>query len=321
MQTRLRPILAAILLAALLLSACNLPGGGATAAPSQVAVDAIYTAAAQTLQAQLTQAAAQQPPAQPSDTPQPAVESPAPPANSPQSPAEQPSETPTPTPAATETPSATPTSAAPLISASTATNCRPGPGKVYEPIKGVLPVGIKVEVVGRNSNSTWWYIQNPGKAGDFCWVWGETTTVEGNAAALPVLTPPPPPPTATFTPTPGAGFSASFRLVHNCSGNPTAIFEVKNTGGAPLHSMELRIDDLTDSDTLFGPSSHDAPFMGSTGECPPGGDLLPAGKTLFIGGAIGGGNSGHQARARIKLCTQNGLGGSCIEKTIEFTIP
>jgi hypothetical protein len=202
-----------------------------------------------------------------------------------------------------------------------ATNCRPGPGKVYEPVVGVLAVGQKATVHGRNSSGTWWYIENPGKPGTYCWVWGETTKVEGDTASLPVITPPPPPPTATATPTPGVGFSATFETVHDCGGTPTAIFKIVNNGGVLLHSMSLKIDDLSDSTTLFGPASSDAPFMGTAGECPPGGDTLNVGKTLYVGGAIGSGHSGHSARATIKLCTENGLGGTCVEKTVNFTIP
>ncbi len=309
MKTRIWTFTGIMLSAALILSACNLPVSGTDAGePSPAAEQAIYTAAAQTLAVQLTQSAATQQAGQaaqpPTNTPEPVVLEP----------------TVTPTLAFTDTPAFSATPEAPMISASVATNCRRGPSTLYAPPVGVLNVGQKVQVAGRNDGGTWWYIQNPNRSGEYCWVWGESTQVEGSTSALPIITPPPMPPTATFTSTPGASYNASYETTHACGGAPTAIFEISNKGGQ-LHSLSLEIKDLTDDVTLFGPSSSDAPFMGGPSECPPGGDILPAGKTLYIGGAIGAGGSGHNARATIKLCTSNGLDGVCSTKTVEFTIP
>jgi len=307
-----------IVLAMFVLSACNLPGMTVSSAPT-LSQDAIFTAAAQTLAVQLTQSAATQMAGQPATETQP----PALPSDTPALPGDTPAALPsdTPPPEFTPTPPFTPTPNIPLITASVGTNCRRGPSKLYDPPVGVLPVNVAAEVHGRNSDSSWWYIQLPNKPGVFCWVWAETTFVEGNTALLPVVTPPPLPPTATATSTPGATFEVSFDNVHSCGGTPTAIFEVDNTGGVDLESLNLEIEDLDDDDTLFGPDDSDAPFMGSDGECPPGGDVLKAGKTMFIGGAIGAGNSGHDARATIELCTRDDLEGVCMEVTVRFTIP
>lgn len=304
-----------IVLVSLVLSGCNLPGMSVSSAPT-LSQDAIFTAAAQTLAVQLTQSAATQAAgAQPSPLPVLPSDTPALPSDTPAAPSDTPTQEAPPTLAFTSTPNI------PLISASVGTNCRRGPSRLYDPPIGVLRVNDKAEVHGRNSDSSWWYIQLPDRPGVFCWVWAETTFVEGNTALLPVITPPPLPPTATVTPTPGLDFDVSFDNVHSCDGTPTAIFEVDNTGGVDLQSLNLEIEDLDDDDTLFGPSDSNAPFMGSKGECPPGGDVLKAGKVLFIGGAIGPGNSGHDARATIELCTKNDLGGVCTEVTVRFTIP
>ena len=294
-------------LSLLALSACNFPG--ASSEPSQPAVEAIYTAAALTLQAQLTANVGTQQPAAtptsplPSDTPQPPL----------------PSQTPT--SMFTETPTFTPTSAIPMISASVATNCRLGPSTLYAPPVGVLDVGVRAEVHGRNETSTWWYISNPGRPGQFCWVWGETTRIEGSTAGLPIITPPPLPPTPTSTSTPGVVFTAAYDSVHDCLAVRTAIFKITNSGGSDLHSMSLKIEDLNTSTVLFGPHTSDAPFMATNSECPEGGDRLPAGSTYYVGGTLGPGNAGHTARATIKLCTLNALGGTCVERIVEFTIP
>jgi hypothetical protein len=287
----------------LLLSACNVGGGGG--GTTQPPPEVYYTAAAQTIAAQMTQSAPTTAAYTPTTAPPTATLS----ASS------------TPTLELTNTPISTPTPAVPMISASVSTNCRLGPDVLYSPPVGVLPVGKTVEVHGRNNAGTWWYIQNPSRSGQFCWVWGETTKVEGSTAGLPIITPPPPPPTLTFTPTPAFAYTAAFNTVHDCGGSPTAIFTIVNTGNLTLHSMSLKIEDVTANTVLFGPSTSDAPFMGAASECPPGGDTLKPGKTFYVGGTIGSGNSGHSAKATIHLCTENAQKGTCGDKTVEFTIP
>ncbi len=308
-KTVFHPAVHLLLALAFVAAGCNFPGG-APSAPTQPPPEVIYTAAALTLQAQLTAAApaaTQAPPEQPPTQAALPTDTQAPP--------------PSPTLGVTDTPAPTATPEAPTISASVNTNCRLGPGVVYDPPVGVLAVGVKARVAGRTTNNSWWYIENPNRPGQYCWVWAETTTVTGDTAPLPFVTPPPPPPTKTPTATQGALFSAGFANVHACGSAPTAVFQVVNTGGSQLHSMNLKIELVSDGTVLYGPSASDAPFMGTSGECPPGGDILPAGKTFYVGGAIGSGNSGKTARATIKLCTENGEKGVCATRTVDFTIP
>ncbi len=84
----------------------------------------------------------------------------------------------------------------PVISASIDTNCRFGPDPSWE-VTGYLLVGDESTVHGKSPNGYWWYIENPDVQGDFCWVWTETTVVEGDIDSIPVRQPP-----ATLTPTP-----------------------------------------------------------------------------------------------------------------------
>ena len=78
------------------------------------------------------------------------------------------------------------------ISVSLDTNCREGPSGDYQKLGYLLP-GQTAAVIGRNSTSTWWYIENPKKPGQYCWVWGEYATLHGDISAVPLTTPPPPP--------------------------------------------------------------------------------------------------------------------------------
>lgn len=105
-----------------------------------------------------------------------------------------------PPPLATATLANTPTPPVPMLSVSLNTNCRTGPGRSYD-YRGALLVGEAEEIVARSSVPNYWYITNPDRSGEFCYLWGEYATVVGNTEALPEFTPLPSP-TPTLTPTP-----------------------------------------------------------------------------------------------------------------------
>jgi len=289
-------------LALFLLSACNLTGGAPAA--TQVSVEAIYTQAAQTLEAQLTQNAAAQPTLAPTDTPQPTET--------------QPLESPT--PASTDTPPPPPTSSVPLAVIDTNANCRKGPSTQYDPPIALLKEGQKAEIAGRNSDRSWWYVQIPNQPGQYCWVWGNNVHVEGDASGVQVTTPPPVPVTPTFTPAPDVEFDPSFNNIHECDGEPYAIFEIDNTGEQDFESMGLKIEDTDDDEVIYEASS-DEPFMSSADLCPDDGDdSLDDGDVAWIGGDIDNGEAGNDGTATITLCTSEGLKGTCVTEEVDFTL-
>lgn len=151
------------------LSACNLPSQAPTEIVEEAEAAASATLLVLTLAAQNTQAAATQ---IPSSTPFP-----------------------------TDTPTIPPTSTSsvPMVTVSVNTNCRTGPGVIYDLIGGLL-VGEEAVVVGKFTSTNYWIINNPDSSGT-CWLWGEYATVTGNTAGLPEYTQPPTP-TPTFTLTP-----------------------------------------------------------------------------------------------------------------------
>lgn len=106
------------------------------------------------------------------------------------SPAE-PTTPPLPTAAPTATTEPTPT--IPIVSVSSYTNCRTGPGVVYDK-NGDLDIGETAEVVGKNSATGYWIINNKDAAGT-CWLWGNYASVLGNTASLQEYSIPPAPPT------------------------------------------------------------------------------------------------------------------------------
>ena len=102
----------------------------------------------------------------------------------------------------------TPTPVLPEVSVSVDTNCRTGPGKVYL-YRGALLVGETAEVVARSTVPDYWYIPNPDRPGEFCYLWGRYATVSGNTQVLPEFTPMPSP-TPTYTPKPSVTPTPSY---------------------------------------------------------------------------------------------------------------
>ena len=151
------------------LSACNLPSQSPTEIVEEAEAAASATLLALTLAAQNTLAAA---------TP-------------------IPSSTPFPTDTATLASTSTPT--VPMVTVSVNTNCRTGPGVIYDLVGGLL-VGEQAVVVGKFTSTNYWIINNPDSSGT-CWLWGQYATVTGNIPGLPEYTQPPTP-TPTSTPTP-----------------------------------------------------------------------------------------------------------------------
>ncbi len=164
-------------------------------------------------------------------------------------------EPPTATATPTETPTLTftPTPLIPLISVSVNTNCRNGPGKVYN-MQGALLVGEVAQVYGRDPTNNYWYIRNPDSGAEFCWVWGEYATLTGPYLLLPIFTPPPTPtatstPTPTFTPTPSPAFNAEYASLDTCNASWWVDVKLKNTGSIAFKSVTVSVQDKVTSVT------------------------------------------------------------------------
>ncbi len=97
--------------------------------------------------------------------------------------------TPTPLPPII-TPTATPSSL-PIAKAKEDVHCRQGPGPAYYSV-GVLFKNYWNYILGRNEDSTWWYIHNPNYPTDsYCWISGKSVIVTGDTSQVPIVQPPP----------------------------------------------------------------------------------------------------------------------------------
>jgi len=290
------------------LTACNRPDQRSVA--PTLDQQAIELAVQQTVAAAAvaTANAAAQAPAQPPT--QPSVNAPA---NPP--PAETATLAPSPTISLTPTITITPTPAVPMVSVSVDTNCRVGPGKIYK-LVGALLVGEQTEVVARDPSGQYWYVRNPDRPGEFCWLWGQYATTSGNTGSLPVFTPPPTP-TFTPSPTPNPSFAVSFREVDACVGWFVE-FTITNNGGVMFQSLSVTV---TDNDTAETVSANYEKFEDWNGCLTAGAyeDLDPGDTGYTTSAPLTADPTGHSVSATLTLCSEPALGGTCFTKSLTFT--
>jgi hypothetical protein len=228
-----------------------------------------------------------------------------------------PTSTLSPTPEFTETPTLTPTvtlTPTPeiaMIYASSNTNCRTGPGVVYDWLV-TMQEGDTSEAVAVDPTGDYWYIRRPGQPTEYCWLWGKYATPSGPFDSLPVYTPQP-------TPTLGFDYKATFYAnVGDCGWFWVLQYRIDNTGGFTLESWKTNPTDHTGGSNP-DPAEDDT-FYDVTG-CAAAGtqvDLTP-GEAFYVLAIFANDPTGHDITTKIKICTEDGLGGECLTKSIRHT--
>jgi hypothetical protein len=225
----------------------------------------------------------------------------------------------TPTPSHTSTATFTLTPTIPMVSVSSLTNCRSGPGAAYE-ILGGLKVGETAEVVGRGASNDFWIIKLPSNPAITCWLWGQYASVTGNTAGMAVFNPPPTP-TPRFTATPEALFEVSFVSTEDCGGSVWGIkFKITNTGSVTWESNRVIATDQTTSETRTI-DQNTFPEYADTGcaVISEAMNLEPGESGYTSSNDFSANPAGHDFTATIRICSKDGMLGTCEEKTITFT--
>ncbi len=102
-------------------------------------------------------------------------------------PTDTPLPTNTPPPTDTPLPTLTSTPSVPTITTKDQpVNCRLGPGTAWLAISA-LNLGASSQIVGKNSDTSWWLIQDPLGSGRNCWVASSVTVASGNLSGLQVV--------------------------------------------------------------------------------------------------------------------------------------
>ncbi|MFZ5821695.1 MAG: hypothetical protein ACOYYJ_17495 [Chloroflexota bacterium] len=136
-------------------------------------------------------------------------------------------------------PGLSPTSALTMVTVSMDTNCRSGPGKVYDHL-GALLAGEQTEVVGWDGVGEYWYVKNPDQPGGFCWLWGQYATLTGDWKSLPQVAPPPTP-TQTQPSLLQPVYITAIATIA-----PTANITIVNNGGATIFYVYISLSTASD---------------------------------------------------------------------------
>ena len=211
----------------------------------------------------------------------------------------------------------------PEIRVAIPTNCRVGPGVAFDRVGGLQP-GQVAEVLGRNETGNYWIIRDPNRTNVTCWLWGEYATVTGNTSVLPIYTPPPTPtpvPTATPAPTgtPAPSFGASYDGTESCTGTGWWVdLELQNSGGITFQSMSLIVTD-TVTNTVLPLDAGNFVNRNGCNETDTRSNLPPATTRIVSSPVFNYDPAGNRLSARITLCSNPGLSGSCSTQIIDFT--
>lgn len=225
-----------------------------------------------------------------------------------------PSETPEPvisdTPTQTPTQTDTPTPEVAMIYASANTNCRKGQGTFFDWLV-TIQQGEESEAVGIDTSGDYWYIRRPDVPSQFCWMWGKYATPSGPYESLPVYTQIP-------TPTPGFDFKLTYLETFQCGPWWGLQFQLDNTGSFTLESW--RSSGVDNSGGLTNSPNQQDIFFSSFG-CVMGNsqnDLTP-GEASYVNVVFDGNPTGHDLKVNVKVCTEDGMAGDCLKKSLNIT--
>jgi hypothetical protein len=222
-----------------------------------------------------------------------------------------PTETPTVTPTETLTPepSATATPEPPMAKVVRESNCRIGPGGLYE-LVAKYQVGQMLEVVARDLGSSYLFVRNPEKPEEQCYLLAQNITISGETTALPRYTPPPSPTAAPY-------FNLTFKKFDACNGVDFAVFTVENTGSTPFRSAYIKV--INQKANLSVEQALNAfdlrvkcVLAKNIAPLDPGGTGYVASPPFKWSG------HGTKLRAVIMLCTEKNLKGSCVTQTVDI---
>jgi len=218
----------------------------------------------------------------------------------------------TPTVTATETPlpepSATPTPEVPKAEVVRETNCRIGPAGNYE-LVAKYPVGQMLEIVAKDLGAGYWFVKNPEKPEEQCYLLAQNIKIAGDTSVLPKFTPPASPTSAPY-------FNVGFKKFDTCKGDDFASFIVENTGSVPFRSAYIKVIDTKANKSVEQALNAFDQFAGC---------VLAKNIAPLNSGATGYVTSPpfrwvvnrDKLRAVIMLCTEKNLKGACVTQTID----
>ncbi len=219
----------------------------------------------------------------------------------------------TPTVTATETltpePSATVTPQAPTAKVVRKSNCRTGPGGLYE-LVATYEVGQMLEIVARDLGGGYWFVKNPEKPEEQCYLLAQNITISGETTALPKYTP-------LATPTAMPYFNLTFKKFDTCEGEDFVVFIVENVGSVPFRSAYIKVINQKSGKSV----EHSLNAFDLKVRCVLAKNIAPldpGGIGYVYSPPFKWSGHGEKLRAAIMVCTEKNLKGSCITQSVDI---
>jgi hypothetical protein len=217
----------------------------------------------------------------------------------------------TPTVTATETPppepSETATPEAPKAEVVRETNCRVGPAGNYD-LVAKYSVGQRLEIAAKDLGAGYWFVKNPEKPEEQCYLLAQNIKIEGDTSVLPKFTPPASPTSAPY-------FNVSFKKFDACKGDDFALFVVENTGSVPFRSAYIKVIDQKVNKSVEQALNAFDQIVG----CVLAKNIAPLGPGVtgyVTSPSFKWAVNRDKLRAVIMLCTDKDLKGTCVTQTI-----
>jgi len=207
-------------------------------------------------------------------------------------------------------PSLTPTEEVALGVVNRVTTCRTGPGSAYDKVATYQP-NTSLQIVGRDLGGGYVYVQNPDKPDEACWMLLTSLTTSADVTPLPAFTP-------LASPTLAPDFTVTFKNYDTCKGNVFTRFIIVNTGSVQFRSAYVKVTNLKNGEV----TEQSVNAFDLTVGCVVAQNIAPLtpGKTGYLQSDLFQKNpKGQKMSAVFQLCTEQGLKGSCVTRTLTFT--
>lgn len=221
-----------------------------------------------------------------------------------ETPAATATETPTPEPSATATPQ--------VVTARVGreSNCRVGPGGMYN-LVATYQDGQMLEIVARDLGGGYIFTRNPEKPEEQCYLLANNVTITGDISILPKYTPLPSPTAAPY-------FEVAYKKFDVCKGDDFVLFTVENTGNFAFRSAYVRVVDKKVGQSVEHVLSAFDLMTGcivAINVAP----LEPGASAHLHSPPLKWNARGNTLQAVFQLCTEKALKGTCVIRTIEFS--
>jgi hypothetical protein len=232
------------------------------------------------------------------------------------SPTLEPTLTQTPSVTLTPTLTLTPTTVGVTMTAGQDLSCVKGPKWDLYDWVAVIKEGEIVTLLARSTPDWGEYYYVRMGDGTECWAFGGSSTKHGDTSSLPIKEAPPTP-----TPKTVVDYSVAYLSITHCAPNYAFRFQVNNTGTVTLESIRIVVTDHTSATSYVHTGDQFRSYNGCGLESNK--LTLPPGQNAVVANADPGhfpyNPAGHSITADFTICTANGLGGTCVNHSINFT--